>query len=52
MKEECKEPGLEYRALRKRSACYKELGLEEQAQADRAAAAKAEDQYHARHGQR
>jgi tetratricopeptide (TPR) repeat protein len=45
--EECKEPGLEYQALRKRSACYKELGMEEQAQADRAAAAKAEQQYRA-----
>jgi tetratricopeptide (TPR) repeat protein len=45
--EECKEPGFEYQTLRKRSACYKEMGMAEQAQADRAAAAKAEQVYDA-----
>jgi tetratricopeptide (TPR) repeat protein len=43
--EECKEPGGEYQVLRKRSACYKEMGMEEQAQADRAAASKAQETY-------
>jgi tetratricopeptide (TPR) repeat protein len=46
--EECREPGFEYRVLRKRSACYKEMGMEEQAQEDRAAAAKALEVYDAR----
>jgi tetratricopeptide (TPR) repeat protein len=40
--EECKEPGYDHRVLRKRAACYKEMGMDEQAQADRAAAARAE----------
>jgi tetratricopeptide (TPR) repeat protein len=40
--EECKQPGLESRVLRKRAACYTEMGMEEQAQKDRAAAAKAQ----------
>jgi tetratricopeptide (TPR) repeat protein len=39
--EECKRPGGESRVLRKRAACYTEMGMEEQAQKDRAAAAKA-----------
>ena len=38
--EECKEPGFESRVLRRRSACYREMGMEEQAQKDRDAAAK------------
>ena len=45
--EECKEPGFECQMLRKRSACYKEMGMEEQAQRDRAAAVKAEQVYDA-----
>ena len=40
--EECQEPGFESRVLRKRAACYREMGMEEQAQEDRAAAAQAE----------
>ena len=43
--EECREPGFEYRVLRKRAACYKEMGMDDRAQADRAAAAKAQDVY-------
>jgi len=46
--EECQEPGFEYQTLRKRSACYKEMGMDDQAQADRAAAAKALQEYDAR----
>ena len=49
--EECQEPGSEYQTLRKRAACYKEMGMEEQAQADRAAAAKAKEEYDARRPQ-
>lgn len=45
--EECKEPGFEYQTLRKRSACYKEMGMEEQSQEDRAAAARAKEAYDA-----
>jgi tetratricopeptide (TPR) repeat protein len=43
--EECKEPGFEYQVLSKRSVCYKEMGMDEQAQADRAVAAKAQEVY-------
>jgi len=43
--EECKQPGFEYRVLRKRAACYKEMGMDDRAQADRAAAAKALEVY-------
>jgi hypothetical protein len=39
--EECKQPGLVSRVLRTRAACYMEMGMEEQAQKDRAAATKA-----------
>jgi tetratricopeptide (TPR) repeat protein len=38
--DECKQPGSESRVLRKRAACYTEMGMEEQAQKDRAALAK------------
>jgi len=37
--EECKDPALESRVLRRRAACYREMGMEEQAQQDRDAAA-------------
>ena len=46
--EECKEPGFEYQVLRKRAACYREMGMEDQSQADRAKATKAEQVYDAR----
>jgi tetratricopeptide (TPR) repeat protein len=45
--EECKEPGFESRVLRRRAACYMEMGMEEQAQKDRAAAAKAQQTHDA-----
>lgn len=38
--EECKQPDLSSRVLRKRAACYTAMGMEEQAQKDRVAAAK------------
>jgi tetratricopeptide (TPR) repeat protein len=47
--EECKEPGFEYQVLRKRAACYKEMGMEDRAQEDRAAAVAAKQVYDA-HG--
>jgi tetratricopeptide (TPR) repeat protein len=45
--EESQEPGCEYQVLRKRSACYKAMGMEELAQEDRAAASKAQETYEA-----